>query len=154
MRVYLDNCCLSRPFDDQSQLRVRHEADAVQIVLDLVTLGQCNLASSIISYAEASGIADGDRRANVLNLLSKADPPILVDDNVEAESVRIQRYGIHEADALHLAAAEVGKADYFLTCDDDLIRKARAIGLSVKVLNPVQWIEEVIDAQDARGIES
>ena len=23
MRVYLDNCCYSRPFDDQSQLRVR-----------------------------------------------------------------------------------------------------------------------------------
>lgn len=23
MRVYLDNCCYNRPFDDQTQLRVR-----------------------------------------------------------------------------------------------------------------------------------
>lgn len=138
MHVHLDNCCLSRPFDDQTQVCVRHEADAEPSVLDLLMLGQCNLAGSVISYAEASGTANGDRRANVLNLLSKADPPILVDDNVEAESVRIQRYGVHEPDALHLAAAEAGKVNYFLTYDDDLFRKARAIGLSVKVLNPVQ----------------
>jgi hypothetical protein len=28
MRVYLDNCCFNRPFDDQSQARVRLEAEA------------------------------------------------------------------------------------------------------------------------------
>jgi len=28
MRVYLDNCCYNRPFDDQSQLRVRLEIEA------------------------------------------------------------------------------------------------------------------------------
>lgn len=28
MRVYLDNCCYNRPFDDQNQLRIRIEAEA------------------------------------------------------------------------------------------------------------------------------
>jgi len=28
MRVYLDICCLKRPFDDQSQERVRLESEA------------------------------------------------------------------------------------------------------------------------------
>ena len=28
MRVYLDNCCYNRPFDDQSQLKVRLETEA------------------------------------------------------------------------------------------------------------------------------
>ena len=28
MRIYLDNCCYNRPFDDQSQLRVRLETEA------------------------------------------------------------------------------------------------------------------------------
>ena len=28
MRVYLDNCCYNRPFDDQVQLRVRLETEA------------------------------------------------------------------------------------------------------------------------------
>ena len=29
MRLYLDSCCLNRPFDDQNQLRVRLEAEAI-----------------------------------------------------------------------------------------------------------------------------
>ena len=28
MRVYLDNCCYNRPFDEQTQLRVRLETEA------------------------------------------------------------------------------------------------------------------------------
>lgn len=28
MRVYLDNCCFNRPFDDQRQVRVRLGAEA------------------------------------------------------------------------------------------------------------------------------
>ena len=28
MRVYLDNCCYNRPFDDQDQLKVRLETEA------------------------------------------------------------------------------------------------------------------------------
>ena len=33
MRVYLDMCCLKRPFDDQSQPRVRLGAEAVLSLL-------------------------------------------------------------------------------------------------------------------------
>ncbi len=28
MKIYLDNCCCNRPFDDQSHLRIRLEAEA------------------------------------------------------------------------------------------------------------------------------
>ena len=28
MKLYLDNCCFNRPFDDQSQLRIRLETEA------------------------------------------------------------------------------------------------------------------------------
>ena len=28
MRVYLDNCCYNRPFDEQTQLKVRLETEA------------------------------------------------------------------------------------------------------------------------------
>lgn len=28
MRIYLDNCCFNRPFDDQNQLRIRLETEA------------------------------------------------------------------------------------------------------------------------------
>ncbi|MBL4903379.1 MAG: hypothetical protein JKY62_13905 [Desulfocapsa sp.] len=28
MKIYLDNCCFNRPYDDQSQLRIRLETEA------------------------------------------------------------------------------------------------------------------------------
>ncbi len=28
MRIYLDNCCFNRPFDNQNQVKVRLEAEA------------------------------------------------------------------------------------------------------------------------------
>jgi len=28
MRIYFDNCCYNRPFDDQRQLRIRLESEA------------------------------------------------------------------------------------------------------------------------------
>ena len=33
MRIYLDACCLNRPFDDQRQPRIRLEAEAISLIL-------------------------------------------------------------------------------------------------------------------------
>jgi hypothetical protein len=33
MKIYLDTCCLSRPFDDQTQERIKLESEAVLVVL-------------------------------------------------------------------------------------------------------------------------
>jgi hypothetical protein len=33
MRIYLDMCCLKRPFDDQSQPRIRLETETVMALL-------------------------------------------------------------------------------------------------------------------------
>lgn len=32
-RIYLDNCALNRPWDDQSQIRIHREAESVLFVL-------------------------------------------------------------------------------------------------------------------------
>ena len=39
MRVYLDNCCYNRPFDEQAQLRVRLETEAKMEVQSQMRLG-------------------------------------------------------------------------------------------------------------------
>ena len=39
MRVYLDNCCYNRPFDDQTQLKVRLETEAKLFVQQLMRTG-------------------------------------------------------------------------------------------------------------------
>ena len=46
MRIYLDNCCFNRPFDDQTHFRIRIEAEAKLYVQDLVREGRLELAWS------------------------------------------------------------------------------------------------------------
>lgn len=50
--------------------------------------------------------------------------------------------GLSANDALHLAVAERAGVDYFVTCDDKLLRKARGIETSVKVILPTELLEE------------
>jgi predicted nucleic acid-binding protein len=53
-------------------------------------------------------------------------------------------FGIRPLDALHLALAEAGNADYFCTCDDKLLRNAKRVkNLMVKVINPVDLVQEI-----------
>ena len=51
--------------------------------------------------------------------------------------------GIAALDAAHLAAAEIGGADVVLTCDDVMVRRGARLGLSLRVLNPMAYLEEV-----------
>ena len=36
MKIYLDVCCLNRPFDNQAQDRIRLETEAVVLILDRI----------------------------------------------------------------------------------------------------------------------
>ena len=46
MRIYLDTCCLQRPFDDQTQPRIRVEAEDLLAVLAAIEAGDCVLLTS------------------------------------------------------------------------------------------------------------
>jgi predicted nucleic acid-binding protein len=56
--------------------------------------------------------------------------------------LRTSQLGFKFYDALHLAFAEAGGADIFLTTDDRLLRKAQQYRDSIKVTvgNPVIWL--------------
>ena len=67
---------------------------------------------------------------------------------IERRAAELEKWHIAPLDALHLASAESTPADYFLTTDDELLRKARRrqAELKVKVDNPAQWlIQETTD---------
>lgn len=39
MRIYLDNCCYNRPYDEQGQLRIRLETEAKLRIQHLMRIG-------------------------------------------------------------------------------------------------------------------
>jgi predicted nucleic acid-binding protein len=142
MIIYLDVCCLNRPFDDQSQNRVRLEAEAVLSILDMADARQLEIVGSDIIDDELAEMPDRERREKVELLLTVVSTQISLTTGIERRAIELQKWGLTPLDALHLAAAESAHADYFLTTDDNLLRKAirHQADLKVKVENPAKWL--------------
>ena len=144
MRIYLDNCCLQRPLDDQTQPRIRVETESVLVVLAAVQAGeQLLLGSEALEY-EVSRIPDETRRTEVFSVLALAVERLQVTDAVEALALVFEQQEVRAMDSIHLALASTAKADFFCTCDDKLFRKAQTLsGLSCKVITLLGLVLEV-----------
>ena len=143
-KVYLDACCLSRLTDDQSQRRIREEAETVEHILALIHRGEIEMISSEVLEDEARRTPILERRLEVETLLSFAALTIEVDAVVAQRARELNALGYGLFDALHLAAAEAADADVLLSTDDRFLRRAaRGLGNpGVAVQNPVSWIKE------------
>ncbi|MBI4579940.1 MAG: PIN domain-containing protein [Planctomycetes bacterium] len=144
MRLYLDVCCLNRPFDDQSQERIRIESEAVEFILESFERGVHHWVSSTAVEEEVSRNPDIDQRVRVEALLKLADERLLLGDSVLEKARSYRGQGIRRFDALHVALAECHGCELLLTVDDDLIRKTRSLTppLRVRVENPARWLLE------------
>jgi len=146
LRLYLDSCCLNRLTDDQSQARIRQEAEAVEAILGLVREGKATWVSSTVVEIEINRNPDADRRHEVAALLAFAEEVVVPRSRSAERAAFLQKLGFDPFDALHLACAEQGQADVFLTTDDDLIRRAGRCSkeLRTRVGNPVSWYLEAV----------
>jgi len=143
MKIYLDNCCFNRPFDDQSHLRIRLEAEAKLRIQEEIRSGSLKLIWSYILDYESSRNPFLERRAQIEKWRMYA-----VDDVVENASLlslarQIHDQGIKRLDALHIACAIDGGADQFLSTDDGILKKGALIK-GVRITDPIGFIKEVL----------
>lgn len=145
MRIYLDVCCLNRPLDDLSIGRNRLEAEAVLEILRHVQEGRLELIGSDVIEAELSVMPSSDRREKVLGLAALHTDFVQARQSERARAVGLAAMGISYMDALHIACAESGRCDAFLSTDDRLFAKLRdrRDDIMVRLANPLQWIAEV-----------
>jgi predicted nucleic acid-binding protein len=144
MRVYLDCCSLQRPFDDRTQLRIAVEAEAVLSILALCESNKLTLVSSVALLYEINRIPDQERRINAHKILTLMTEMLELTPSVEAFARRLEASGFKPLDALHLAFASIAKVDYFCTCDDKFLRKAKGLKeLSVKPVSPTEMVMEL-----------
>ena len=143
-RVYLDVCCLNRPFDDQTQARIRLESEATLIILAHCEQGRLEWVGSEALTWEIDKTPDPERKQRVQLLASGVHHKVSIGQSEIARAQHIQSWGIATVDALHLACAESGRVDVFLTTDDRLLRKAKMYAgqLHVQVENPLKWLRE------------
>jgi predicted nucleic acid-binding protein len=144
MKIYLDVCCLNRPFDDQTQGRIHMEAEAVLLIMERVEVGELEMVGSDAALSEIRRIPDSTRRRRVEILYGAAARHVMVDDAVAKRAAEIEKLGIRGLDAIHVACAESAAVDVMLTTDDHIVKVVmRAAGqLGVKVQNPVQFLTQ------------
>ena len=144
MKYYLDLCCLNRPFDEQVQLRVRLETQAVLSILEACRDGKHQFASSGALEVENSLNPNPERRNKVSVLMDQAGERVELSPKVDHRAAESLALGFGRMDAYHLASAEIGNCDRLATTDDQFLKQAakHAGQLRVKVVNPVQLIAE------------
>ncbi|MDY6831785.1 MAG: PIN domain-containing protein [Thermodesulfobacteriota bacterium] len=144
MRIYLDCCSLQRPFDDKTQPRIAVEAEAVLVILALCESGRLELVSSDALLFEIHRTPDRDRANDALAILKIAKETLALTYETEELARKIEASGIKALDALHLAFACTSKTDWFCTCDDVFLNKAKRLeGLTTRVVSPTELVMEV-----------
>jgi hypothetical protein len=143
VRLYIDLSCFNRPFDDQVQERIRRETEAVFVILNRILEGKDDLVWSWVLTFENSKHPKPDRGAEIALWEARASLVIHADSAVEERARRMAEQGIPALDAAHLASAEAGGAEIFVTCDDVVLRRSRRLRLGLRVLNPVAYWETV-----------
>lgn len=142
MKIYMDVCCLCRPFDDFQNRKIQLEGEAILAILDRCS-GDWELVGSVIIDDEISRMADVEKRLKVEQKLALIREYIELDESVFSLVPGYQKAGLKLFDALHLACAQSGKV-IFLTTDNRIITLARKIpAITIRVENPVHWLMEV-----------
>jgi hypothetical protein len=146
MKIYLDTCCLNRPFDDQRQERIRIETEAVVIILERLSHKEWTWLGSQALQIEVECMADADRRSKLNKIARFIGHSVKIGPKEINRARELEKLGFIGFDAVHLACAESGGADIFLSTDDRLIKRALRFSkrIKVKIMNPLDWLRETM----------
>ena len=142
MRIYMDNCSFNRPFDDQSQLKIRLEAESKIYIQESILQNKLELAWSYILDFENEA-NPFEERSNAIQLW-KRHAVIDISETTEilSKAEEIKNEGLKNKDALHVACAINSKCDYFITTDDSILKKLKNFR-EITVLDPINFIRSV-----------
>lgn len=140
-----------RPFDNQSERRIRRESDAFIEIADASLRGKIVIVSSDYVKFEIEKIVNPLKRKDVKGF-ERTSASVNVASSKQVISLARKfsaKCGLNPLDALHVSSACIGKVDWFLTCDDEILQNGRCIeelateeGYMLKVRNPINYLEE------------
>jgi len=144
LRIYLDNCCFNRPYDDQSQLRISLETQAKLHIQGLIVSDQFELTSSYMLDYECSRNPHEMRRTTIRSFLDKNTVVYLDEadykEQVDELAKEITATGVKSADAIHTACAILANCDYLLTTDDRLLKYKSE---RIEIIDPIEFIKRI-----------
>ena len=140
MRIYLDNCSFNRPFDEQSQLRIRLETEAKQFIQIQIISGFYELVWSYVLEMENNQNPFEDKRNAILDWKEIAKIHCEENEFILSKAKDLRNLGLRVMDSLHVACAIYSKCDFLITTDKQFYNKKTS---EIKIVNPVAFVEEM-----------
>jgi predicted nucleic acid-binding protein len=149
-KIYLDNCCFNRPYDDQTQEKVHLESEAVLGIIKRFKQLDFEIIGSAALDLEISKISDSYKRAKVRFFYERTITKKAKYNQATLERVKeLQELSaIRVLDRFHLAFAE-NYADMLLTTDLRFEKACSKLGLEIRVINPIVYFMEVMANDDS-----
>ena len=146
MKLYLDNCCYNRPYDDQTQEKIHMEGEAILAIINICKQNNDEIIGSSALDLEINQIGDIEKREKVKYFY---DQTITTKINYAANILKrvkelSEQANIRTLDRFHLSFAEYSDADIFLTTDTKFEKASSKLNLRMKVINPLRYLTEVI----------
>lgn len=152
--IYCDTNVFARPFDDQTQLNVQEESNAFLEIMSRVKGGELRLLSSDILEFEITNILREEKRSRVKSYLTLCSEHVENTEDVLDLGRQVQENcHVRPRDALHVASAIIGRARYFLSCDNKVtqMRQARCYRRLAKglrgdyfsAMNPIRFSDKL-----------
>ena len=135
----MDNCCFNRPFDDQSDIRIRLKSEAKLEIQERIQEKTLELAWSYILDFENEFNPFEERKEAISKWRKYASSDIEESQEVLERARSIAEIGIRSKDANHIACAIVAGCGYFLTTDDIILKKMKGYS-KIAVINPADFI--------------
>ena len=143
MKLYLDNCCFNRPFDDQSQLRIRIETEAKLRIQEEIRSGTYQLTWSYILDYENNRNPFKERKIRIGKWKKYANLDVVENQEILRIATNLKKIGFHKMDSLHIACAIFSKCKYFLTTDDGVLKKSQIVH-DIQINDPIGFIKEAM----------
>ena len=144
LKIYFDNCCYNRPFDEQTQDLVKLETEAKLIIQQRIRQEIYSLVWSFILDSENDENPSEDKREAIKVWSSIASEYCPASDDILENAKSYLTLGLKHKDAIHLACAIKHECDYLLTTDRKFINKNNQLS-EIEIVNPIAFILEMED---------
>ena len=140
MKIYLDNCCYNRPFDDQTQMRVYLEAQAKMYIQSLIVDKKIGLVYSYMSVYENNDNPNKKNSKIIFDFFKNAIQFVEYAEMQQVENIAesIMKQNIKNKDALHIASAILSSCQYFITTDDIILKRCKSD--KIIICSPINFI--------------
>lgn len=145
LKIYLDNCCFNRPYDDQSQDIIMLETTAKLLIQKMALEKKLNLVWSYVLTYENSRNPYEAKRTAIADWRKVAAYYVKQSEHIETLAEEITKTGIKAFDALHIACAIDSQCDYFITVDKRVLKFQTS---QIKICNPLQFISQFEEGEN------